>query len=36
MPHPERSGGAMTSSTDGAGLIESLVTAAVRHAAVPA
>jgi phosphoribosylformylglycinamidine synthase len=36
MPHPERACDAMTASTDGAGLIESLVTAAVRHAAVPA
>ena len=35
MPHPERACDAMTASTDGVGLIESLVTAAVRHAPVP-
>jgi phosphoribosylformylglycinamidine synthase len=36
MPHPERACDAMTGSTDGMGLLESLVAAATRHATVPA
>jgi phosphoribosylformylglycinamidine synthase subunit PurQ / glutaminase len=36
MPHPERACDAMTASTDGVGLIESLVSAATRHSQVPA
>jgi phosphoribosylformylglycinamidine synthase len=35
MPHPERACDAMTASTDGMGLLESLVVAATRRAAVP-
>jgi phosphoribosylformylglycinamidine synthase I len=35
MPHPERACDAMTSSTDGMGLLESLVVAATRRAHVP-
>jgi phosphoribosylformylglycinamidine synthase len=35
MPHPERACDAMTASTDGMGLLESLVVAATRHAQVP-
>ena len=34
MPHPERACDAMTASTDGVGLLESLVAAAVAHAPV--
>jgi phosphoribosylformylglycinamidine synthase subunit PurQ / glutaminase len=36
MPHPERACDAMTASTDGVGLLASLVAAALRHAPVPA
>jgi phosphoribosylformylglycinamidine synthase len=36
MPHPERACDAMTESTDGVGLLESLVSAATRHSHVPA
>jgi len=36
MPHPERASDAMTGRTDGLGLLESLVTAATRHAQLPA
>jgi len=36
MPHPERACDAMTGSTDGVTLLESLVRAATRHAPVPA
>src|SRR6202142_199314 len=35
MPHPERACDAMTASTDGMGLLESLVVAATRRAQVP-
>ncbi len=35
MPHPERACDAMTGSTDGMGLLESLVVAATRRARVP-
>ncbi len=35
MPHPERACDAMTASTDGMGLLESLVVAATRSAQVP-
>jgi phosphoribosylformylglycinamidine synthase subunit PurQ / glutaminase len=35
MPHPERACDAMTASTDGMGLLESLVVAATRRAHVP-
>lgn len=35
MPHPERACDAMTASTDGMGLLESLVVAATRRAPVP-
>jgi len=36
MPHPERACDAMTGGTDGMGLLASLVSAATRHAPVPA